>query len=205
MKFKMLHFFLSCFSFFAFAKISFAAVPIQAKSLKIEIAQDSILLDESGYLMQEEDARVEIKTLLRRARRLSNFAFAMIPLFFAAIFLESGSFFELTIIVASMPVLLGFVLSVLALGRLIKARKILDEFPVLETDEKIQDNWGKSLVRSIVANGIFTGLIVLILLVLQIDVFENSVNLTTFLAGLGLTLFTIFDKKLFNTKNKINK
>jgi hypothetical protein len=206
MKFKILYFILCYFSFFAFAKVSFAAVPIQAKPLKIEIAQDSILMYESDFLIQQDNAKKETNKLFRRARILSNLSFVTIPLaVIIAILTEYSGFFELSLILVSMPILLGFTLSVIAISKLLKVRKLFDQFSALEQDEDIQEKWTKSLARSILANGLFSGLVVLMIVALSFDFFESNINPTVLLASIALTLLGIFDRIFFNIKKKVNK
>jgi hypothetical protein len=205
MKFKVLHLLFFIFSFFAFAKTSYTAVPTQAKVLRFEIAQDSILMYDNDYLRQEDNAISEINRLLQRARRLSNLAFATISIFILIVLLDGIGLFDFAIIVASGSVLLGFILSVLALGKLLKVRKLFDQFPRLEQDEEMQEKWTKSLARSIVANGLFSGLLVLLLVAFSTDAFSNPINPITLLAGIALTLLGIFERIFFNTKKKVNK
>ncbi len=205
MKFKILHLFFFSFSFFAFAKTSYAAVPTQPKYLRLDTTRDSILMSENDYLWEEENAASEIYKLFRQARRLSNLAFANIPIFVIIVFLDGIGLFDLAIIVASGSIVLAFILSVLALGRLLKVRKLFDQFPRLEQEEEMQEKWTKSLARSIAASGLFTGLMVLLMFLFSQDIFENSINQTTFLAGIALTLLAFFEKAFFNIKKKVKK
>jgi hypothetical protein len=200
MKFKILHFVLCYFSFFAFAKMSFAAVPIQAKSLKIEIAQDSILLDESTYLMREDSAKKTIYQWLRKARIVSNFAFACVPFFFLVFVLEEMGLYGLAEIAGFGSIFLGFILSVIALSLLLKVSKQLKLFPTIEKNETFHEKWIQSLVRTIAVSSFFTGFFLWIAFILISDTTDSGINSITFTAVFGLGLFALLDKFAFKTK-----
>jgi hypothetical protein len=200
MKFKILYFILCYFSFFAFAKVSFAAVPIQSKSLKTEIAQDSILLNESDFLMRQDSTEKEVHRLLRRARTLSNSAFASILFFFAAFWLDDIGLYEISLFLGASSILVGLILGLVALGKLIKIKHHINLFPEIAQSEYFKENWVKSLVRTILVSSIFTGSLLLLATIITFDNIESNLDQRFVIASFGGALLLLLDKIAFKTR-----
>ncbi len=186
---------------FAFAKTCYAAVPSQAKSLKVEVLKDSILISESDFLMRQDSSEKKVQHLLQRARKCSNSAFVFILSFFTTFWLADIGLFYLAAFVGLGSILLGLILSLVALGMLIKVKGIITLFPEITKSDFFKENWRKSLVRSIVAASLFTGGVLLLSTIAVADsIVPGEFNRTMSIAGFGGALLLLLDRFGFKTK-----
>jgi hypothetical protein len=199
MEFKLLY--ISIILFFTFAKTSFAAVPSQTKYSTIGIAQDSILICESDFLMQQDSSERQVQHLLQRARKLSNSAFVCILTFFTAFWLADVELYYIAIFMGFSSILVGFILGLVALALLTKAKGLVNLFPEIAQSEYFKENWRKSLVRSILVASLFSGgLLLLGTIVVADSELIAELNPTVVIASFGGALLLLFDRFGFKTR-----
>jgi uncharacterized protein YqhQ len=192
--------------FFAFAKTSIAAVPTATKSLGIEHPKDSLLLF-TVESKNQEDAEKEIAKLLKSSRKLANIAFVCIAIFLlGVIFAVIEVYFLAITFVLSAPIA-GLFLSIGSVLKLIKIRRLLNDFPTLEADEERMERFASTMRISAIAAILYSlGVFVFTTFAFTDgDIFTGNLPSITTTAGLGFILFCIFDALSFKTKNKVKK
>jgi hypothetical protein len=195
-----IYIFILCF--FAFAKMSFAAVPTAEKSLGIEHPKDSLLLF-TVESKNQEDAEKEIDRLLKDSRKLANAAFWCIAVFLLGIL---AAILEAQFLAIGAP-FLGLILSVASIVKLTKVRRLLDYFPALEADKERMNRFTFSITRATIAAVLFSlgSLIMAGFVSTDGEFLTSSLPPVARTAGLGFILFCLFDALNFKTKNKVKK
>jgi hypothetical protein len=204
----MKNFFITSFIFtiaiFAFAKMATAAVPITTQYPTIENPKDSLLI--FGFESKNlQDAEQEIEILLKKSRNLANRAFVCIAIFLLGVFFATIEVYFLAVTFVLSAPIAGLFLSIGSVLKLIKIRRLLNDFPTLEADEERMERFASAMKRSAVAAILFSlGVFIFVAFALTDgDFFSGNLPSTPATGLLGLLLFSLFDRLSFKTKNKV--
>ncbi len=181
MKNAILYLFL--FALLAVAKSTNASVPYQGKLGFAKAERDTI------YVLSEEDEQLkrELMRDLKTLRTLSNLAILSIPV---------------SIITFGLGLLAGFVLSVIALVKMIKIKQRIADNSVLATDEELESRLFNAFIRTGFVSVIYA-ILFLLFLTLLAEVFfftESFLSIVLVLGALAFGLFALFDGMIFRTK-----
>ncbi len=206
MKNFFITFFIFTIAIFAFTKMAAAAVPITTQYPTIENPKDSLLI--FGFDSKNlQDAEQEIEILLKKSRNLANMAFVCIAIFLLGVFFATIEVYFLAIAFVLSAPIAGLFLSIGSVLKLIKIRRLLNDFPALEADEKRMEHFASAMRRSAIAAILFSlGVFIFTTFALTDgDFFDGSFPSVGVTGGLGFFLFMLFDRFGFQTKNKVEK
>ncbi len=198
---KIKYLYISIFFLFCFQANGHSATRTIVPPIKMYI--DSSFVADNSFV----EAEKEVTELLRKCRHESNIAIAslvilpilllsVVILFFIAESAVVGAFILLVI-----TLIVGLVSSISSLSKLLRIKSILKKNPILKNDPSIASSLSKNNIR-VMINTIIYGVILLRLLLLAVisGITQGSITLGI----LGLLIFLLSDKFLFETKKKVS-